>query len=173
MIWKTAIKKTNQIHSSTSDNELTEKRQLNNWQCHSLSPHHCKTNCPRAILETLTNWKDYWKDLRARICGSTPSKSVGCVDVVDITDVGDVALPTACLAPHHCNVNRQVCHCALRSLGGCWGLRVWRCFLWEPWDLADGYEFFNGGIHRQFVSHSREINVIISNTFTSPSSPKI
>ena len=121
MIWKTAIKKTNQIHSSTSDNELTEKRQLNNWQCHSLSPHHCKTNCPRAILETLTNWKDYWKDLRARICGSTPSKSVGCVDVVDITDVGDVALPTACLAPHHCNVNRQVCHCALRSLGGCAG----------------------------------------------------
>ena len=121
MIWKTAIKKTNQIHSSTSDNELTEKRQLNNWQCRSLSPHHCKTNCPRAILETLTNWKDYWKDLRARICGSTPSKSVGCVDVVDITDVGDVALPTACLAPHHCNVNRQVCHCALRSLGGCAG----------------------------------------------------
>ena len=121
MIWKTAIKKTNQIHSSTSDNELTEKRQLNNWQCHSLSPHHCKTNCPTAILETLTNWKDYWKDLRARICGSTPSKSVGCVDVVDITDVGDVALPTACLAPHHCNVNRQVCHCALRSLGGCAG----------------------------------------------------
>ena len=46
---------------------------------------------------------------------------MGCVDVVDITDVGDVALPTACLAPHHCNVNRQVCHCALRSLGGCAG----------------------------------------------------
>ena len=108
----------------------------------------------------------HWKDLRARICGSTPSKSVGCVDVVDIADVGDVALPTACLAPHHCNVNRQVCHCALRSLGGCAGDSAFEgAFIWEPWDLADGYESFNGGIHRQFVSHSREINVIISNTY--------